>query len=75
MDGSKLEGTGFVKVQMGQTQLAGLETGVTLDTVLGRNGLEEREPGEDEECCKRWTPGDKGAFWRTDPGAFLKGLG
>lgn len=75
MDGSKLDGTGFVKVQMGQTQLAGLATGVTLDTVLGLKGLEDREPGEDEDCCKRCTPGDKGELWRTDPGAFLRGLG
>lgn len=49
-EGSKLEGTGFVKVQMGQIQLADFVTGAALDTELGRNGLEEREPGDEEDC-------------------------
>lgn len=53
VDGSKLEGTGFVKVQMGQIQLAGFTIGVTLDTLPGLKGLEDRDPGEDEDCCRR----------------------
>lgn len=74
-DGSKLEGTGFVNEQMGHIQLAGLIKGVALDTALGRKGLEERDPGDDEDCWSRCTPGDMGTFWRIEPGTFLKGLG
>lgn len=74
-EGSKFEGTGLVKVQIGQTQIAVFTIGVTRDTALARNGLEDLEPGDEEDCCRRCTPGDRGAFCRTAPGAFLTGLG
>lgn len=74
-EGSKLEGTGLVKVQIGQTQMAVLTIGVTRDTELVRKGLEDLDPGDEEDCWRRCTPGDRGAFCRTDPGAFLIGLG
>lgn len=74
-EGSKFEGTGFVKVQIGQTQIAVFTIGVTRDTAFGRKGLEDLDPGDEEDCWRRCTPGDRGAFCRIVPGVFLRGLG
>ena len=60
VEGSKLDGTGLVKVHMGQIQLAMAVAGSTCDTWLGRRGLAEREPGDEEETCSLCTPCDKG---------------
>ena len=49
MVGSKLEGTGLEKEQIGHTQVPAIRGKGTGVAVEGRNGLEEREDGEDEE--------------------------
>lgn len=51
--GSKFDGTGLLNEQIGQTQFPVLRAGVTRDTELALNGLEDRVPGDEEDCCTR----------------------
>jgi hypothetical protein len=48
--GSKFEGTGFEKEQMGQTHVPATTGDGAGETAGARNGLAEREPGVDEDC-------------------------
>jgi hypothetical protein len=49
MLGSKLDGTGFEKEQMGHTHVPTTAGSVAEDTAGARNGLVDREVGEDAE--------------------------
>ena len=73
--GSKFEGTGFEKEQMGHTQVP-LTTGAGAGETAGaRIGLAEREPGVEEDTT-RWNCGDCGApALVIEPNPLLSGLG
>lgn len=73
--GSKLSGTGLVKVQIGQTQLAERVGCWLLADGAGRKGLLVRDPGEDDDCCTRcmYGFGDREFLW--DPAPRRGGLG
>ena len=55
--GSKFEGTGLENEHMGQTQVPTTTGRLADDRVAGRNGLEERDVGEDAEAIL-WKVGD-----------------
>lgn len=48
--GSKFDGTGLEKEQMGHTQVPSTTVGSGVDTADGRNGLVERDVGEDADA-------------------------